>query len=424
LNFELFSPTFIPLLFLKENISVAWDSIKANRLRAIITMLIISIGITALVGILSAIDAIKNGINNNFTSMGANTFTIRNAETAIRVGRKGRKAKQFQPITYNQAQRFRSEFNYPVLVSVSTLASWSSRIKYMNRKTNPNIQVFGSDENYILTAGYELAKGRNFTPAEVQGSGHVVLLGKEIAATLFPKNEEALDKTIKIGAAQYKVIGVLKSKGNSAGFGGDKLVIIPVTNARQYFGRPDMAFTINILTKNTFLLDILLYEAKGLFRKIRKIGTTGEEDFDVVKSDSLATLLIDNLKKVTAGATIIGLITLLGAAIGLMNIMLVSVTERTREIGVRKALGATQQIIKMQFLIESVVICVMGGLIGILFGIIIGNFISFALNVGFFIPWFWIITGVIICIVVGLLSGYIPAKRASKLDPIESLRFE
>jgi putative ABC transport system permease protein len=412
------------LIFLKENISIAWDSIKANRLRAIITMLIISIGITALVGILSAIDAIKNGINNNFTSMGANTFTIRNAETNIKVGRNGKKSRVFQPITYKEAMRFRNDFNYQVITSLSTLASWNSRIKFGNKKTNPNIQVFGSDENYISTAGYELDKGRNFNVNEVISGAHMVIIGKEIETTLFDRKQDCIDKTIKIGATRYKIIGVLKSKGNSSGFGGDKLCIIPITNARQYFGKPDMAFTINILTKNSFLLDILLNEARGVFRKIRKIAITGDENFDIVKSDSLATLLIGNLKKVTAGATIIGLITLLGAAIGLMNIMLVSVTERTREIGVRKALGATIKIIKYQFLIESVVICVMGGLIGILFGIIIGNLISFALNTGFFIPWFWIITGVIICIVVGLLSGYIPAKRASELDPIDSLRFE
>jgi putative ABC transport system permease protein len=412
------------LLFLRENISIAWDSIKANRLRAIITMLIISIGITALVGILSAIDAIKSGINSNFTEMGANTFSIRNAETNIRVGRKGRKARSFAPITYKQAQRFRSEFSYDVITSISTQASWNARVRYAGKKTNPNIQVYGSDENYITTAGYELDKGRNFNSSEVTGGAHMVILGREVANTIFEKKEDPIDKLIKVGAMRYRVIGVLKSKGNSSGFGGDKLVIIPIVTARQYFGRPDMAFTINVLSRNSFLLDMILYEAKGLFRKIRNLAITEDEDFEVVKSDSLATMLIDNLKKVTAGATIIGFITLLGAAIGLMNIMLVSVTERTREIGVRKALGATQQMIKMQFLIESVVICILGGLIGIVLGIIIGNVISFAMNVGFFIPWFWIISGVVICIVVGLLSGFIPARRASRLDPIESLRFE
>ncbi len=414
---------FNVLIYVKENISIALDSIKANRLRALITMLIIAIGITALVGILSAIDAIKNGINNNFTSMGANTFTIRNADINIRVGRKGRKAKTFDNIKFKEALRFKNEFNFPVITSVSTMASMASRIKYGNKKTNPNIQVFGSDENYILTAGYDLEQGRNFNAYEVNSGASIVIIGKDIEKALFD-NQSAIDKLIKIGPARYKVVGVLKSKGNSAGFGGDKLCIIPLTNARQYFGGQDMSFTINVLTKSSSMLDNILNEAKATFRRIRKIPTTGVDNFDIVKSDNLASLLIGNLKTVTLGATIIGLITLLGAAIGLMNIMLVSVTERTREIGVRKALGATKQAIKYQFLIESTVICVMGGLIGILFGIIIGNVISFALNTGFFIPWFWIITGVIICIAVGLISGYLPAKRASELDPIDSLRFE
>lgn len=410
--------------FLKENISIAVDSIKANRLRAVITMLIISIGIMALVGILSAIDAIKNGINNNFTSMGANTFTIRNSDVSIRVGRKGKKAKSYESISYKEALRFKKEFIYPAFTSVSTMASFSSRLKFENKKTNPNIQVFGSDENYLTTAGYELEKGRNFTASEIEGSTHIAIIGKDVEIALFGIKGTALNKFIKIGAGRYKVIGVLKSKGNSSGFGGDKISIIPLNTARQYFGKPGMRFTINVLTKNAELLNILQQEARGLFRKIRKIPASGHDNFDIVRSDNLASMLIGNLQKVTMGATIIGLITLLGAAIGLMNIMLVSVTERTREIGIRKAMGATQSIIKNQFLIESVVICVMGGLIGIVLGIIIGNVISLALDTGFFIPWFWIITGVIICIVVGLLSGYLPAKRASQLDPIESLRFE
>jgi putative ABC transport system permease protein len=410
--------------FLKENIAIAGESIKNNKLRAVITMLIISIGIMALVGILSAIDAIKNGINNNFTSMGANTFTIRNADVNIRVGRRGKKAKAYQNITFKEATRFKKEFNYPALTSVSTLANMAARVKFENKKTNPNIQIFGSDENYILTAGYDLDKGRNFNLAEINTGGHLAIIGKDIETALFAENENCIDKFVKIGAGHYKIIGVLKAKGNSAGFGGDKIAIIPLTTARQYFGSNDMSFTINVLTKDATMVDIILNEAKGLFKKIRKISFGEKDDFEIIKSDSLASILIKDLAVVSLGATIIGLITLLGAAIGLMNIMLVSVTERTREIGIRKAMGATQQIIKNQFLIESVVICVSGGLIGILFGIIIGNVISFALSTGFFVPWFWIFAGVVICVVVGLLSGYIPAKRASQLDPIESLRFE
>jgi putative ABC transport system permease protein len=408
----------------KENTKIALDAIKSNKLRAIITMLIIAIGITALVGILSAIDAIKSSINSNFTSMGANTFTIRNREMNVRIGRSGKKPKVFRSISYKEAMRFKEEFGFPVVTSVSTMASWNARLKFGSTKTNPNIQVFGTDENYLETSGYELSKGRNFTGQEILSGNNLVILGSEIAFTLFPKGVDPVDKTISIGGAKYKVIGILKTKGNSMGFGGDKICLIPLLNARQYFGRPDMNFTINVISKYPHLMEIAIGEATGLFRKIRHVNVKEEDDFEIIKSDSLATMLIDNLQKVTLGATLIGIITLLGAAIGLMNIMLVSVTERTREIGIRKALGATQEAIKNQFLIESVVICVMGGIIGIILGIIIGNVIGLSLETGFFIPWFWIITGVIICIVVGLISGFLPAKRASRLDPIESLRFE
>jgi putative ABC transport system permease protein len=410
-------------LNLQDNINVAVDSIKSNKLRAIITMLIIAIGIMALVGIFTAIDAIKNGINSNFTNMGANTFTIRNGDYGVRVGKRGRKAKRFESISYKEAMRFKQQFDMPSLTSISTLASMSSRLKYDKQKTNPNIQVFGTDENYLATGGYELGQGRNFTASEANSGRNLVIIGKDIEALLFPKSK-GLDKIISIGALKYRVIGVLKPKGSSAAFGGDKVCIVTLTNARQYFGSQKMDYTINVMVTHISKLEIVLEEARGLFRKIRQVSAVEDDDFSITKSDSLATMLIDDLNKVTMGATIIGIITLLGAAIGLMNILLVTVTERTREIGIRKALGATQQTIKNQFLIESIVICVLGGSIGILLGIIIGNLISMALDTGFFIPWFWMISGYVICVTVGLVSGYIPAKRASQLDPIESLRFE
>ncbi|MBL7917436.1 MAG: ABC transporter permease [Bacteroidia bacterium] len=411
-------------LHLGENIKISIDSIKSNKLRAIITMLIISIGITALVGIFSAIDAIKNSINSNFSSMGANTFTIRNSDIGVRIGRQGRKAKKHQAITYKEALKFKEKFDLPCLASVSTFATMTARLKYENNKTNPNIQVLGSDENYLQTAGYELEKGRNFSPQEVLSGKNFILIGKDIEALLFPNKTKAIDKIISVGALKYKVIGVLKSKGNSAGFGGDKICIIPLTNARQYFSSKKMSFTINVLVSNNAQLELFLNEARGLFRQIRGQTVFEEDDFEIIKSDSLAAMLIDNISKVTAGATVIGIITLLGAAIGLMNILLVTVTERTREIGLRKAVGATPQTIRNQFLIESVVICVIGGSLGILLGIVIGNLISMALDTGFFVPWFWMMSGYGICILVGLISGYIPANRAAKLHPIESLRFE
>ncbi len=411
-------------LLIRENINISLSSIRGQFLRAFLTMLIIAFGIMALVGILTAIEAVKSSINSNFTSMGANTFTIRNREMSIRIGKRGKRPKKFRSITYSEAIDFTKKYSFPATPSVSTMASGQATVKYKSKKSNPNIQVFGGDENYLTTGGYELEKGRNFSLQDIQYGNNVVLIGKNIASSLFTVKEDPLDKTINIGSGKYRVIGLLKEKGSSMGFGGDKVCIIPLDNARVYFSRPNMTFTINVLVNNQQLMELAINEAIGVFRIIRNVNLADDENFEIVKSDSLANILIDNIQKVTYGATAIGIITLLGAAIGLMNIMLVSVTERTKEIGTRKAIGASAKTIRNQFLVEAIVICQLGGLLGIILGILIGNIISYFMNIGFIVPWLWIFTGIAICFVVGLVSGLYPAIKASRLDPIEALRFE
>lgn len=404
-----------------ENIKIALQSIRTNLLRTVLTIFIIAIGIAALVGIQTAIESIKSSISENFTSMGANTFNIRNKSSNVRIGKSGVKPKRYASISYAEAMRFKNEF--PVTTSISSWASSTASITYKSKKSDPNINVTGTDENYILTAGYKLSEGRNFTASEVKEGKHLALIGEEVKNNIFD-NSSPLGKLISIGGNKYRVIGVLAAKGSSMSFGGDKSCLIPLTNARQYFGYPGQSFTISVLSEKSEMLNSTIGQAIAKMRVVRKLKPIEEDNFDIIRSDNLTQIMFENIKYVTIAALVIGIITLFGSAIGLMNIMLVSVTERTKEIGTRKALGATSKIIRWQFLIEAIVICQLGGIIGIVLGILIGNITSIVIGSSFITPWVWILSGVALCIVVGLISGFFPAAKAAKLDPIEALRYE
>lgn len=412
-------PTSKNVSLLVQNVQIALTSIKSQLLRAILTMLIIAIGITALVGILTAIDAIKSSISSEFTSMGANTFSIIKKWNS----EEGDENKVFAPIGIREAESFTQQFNFPSTHSISAQVTFNATVKHGSEKTNPNVQVTGCDENYLLTSGYQIAEGRNITRNDVLANARVAVIGKEIARNLF-KTSSPLDKVISIGGGKYKVIGVLKEKGNASGFGGDRICLVPLPVARQQFPSDDRSFTLSVLVQKTADMTPAISEATGLFRKIRKDPLGEENSFRIRRSDNLAQTLIENLSYVTMAATVIGLITLLGAAIGLMNIMLVSVTERTKEIGTRKAIGAKQSTIRAQFLIEAIVICQLGGFVGIILGIAIGNGTAALIGSSFIIPWAWILLGVTLCFVTGVVAGFYPANKASRLDPVEALRYE
>ena len=409
---------------IKENLRISLVSIRSHLLRTILTVLIIAFGIMALVGILTAIDAVKASLSENFAMMGSNTFNIQNRDIRVHIGGNRNRPKANRIIDYSEALTFKDQYDFPAMASIFTYGTGIATLKYSSEKTNPNIQVMGCDENYIATAGLEMEEGRTFTSNEVHYGNHVAIIGSEIASKLFKKNEEPLGKIISVGAGKYRIIGVLKERGSSIGFSGDRSCLVPVGNVRQYFSRPDMNFRISVMVNDQQVMEAAVGEAIGVMRKVREDLLGDDDSFAVIKSDNVANMLIGLTSKLQIGATIIGLITLLGAAIGLMNIMLVSVTERTREIGIRKAVGARQKTIRNQFLAEAIVIAQFGGLLGIIAGMMIGNVVSMITGSAFIIPWIWIGLGVVVCFVVALLSGIIPANKAAKLDPIDSLRWE
>ena len=413
------------LMPFSEILSMAFQNIRANMLRAILTLLIIAFGIMALVGILTAIDAIAYSLNDNLSGLGANSFSIERKWSEVRSNQRGRRQKAGDPIRYKQAMEFKERFSFPGRVSISLWATNLASVKYGEEKTNPNVAFVGVDENYFGVKGLDLELGRNFSAGEIADGQARAVVGKEVVKKLFKgKPEKALDQIIMVGNNRYRIIGVLKSKGASMGNSEDRAVYAPLVSVKSIYGKEDTNYDLLIAVNQAMDMDAAQSDATGLFRVIRGLRPGEEDDFKIFASDSIAAILKENTTNLRLATIAIGLMTLLGAAIGLMNIMLVSVTERTREIGIYKALGATRRSILTQFLAEAIVICQIGGIVGIVLGILVGNIVTPLLGGSFLIPWAWMLLGFALCMVVGIVSGFYPALKAARLDPIEALRYE
>lgn len=412
------------MLFSLTHISEALGSIKANPLRATLTALIIGIGITALVGILTSIEGIKSSVYDGMEDLGANSFDI-SAFKKSQKRRHGMEGKRFKVINYNDALRFKKLMEGKARVATYCRVSWNTEVKYERLKSNPNITVFGGDEDAFYAKGLDLVEGRSFSSVELEFARPVCVIGPELAETLF-LNESPINKVVLAFGQPFKIVGLLKKTGSVAnGSGADRSFVVPLKLAEQLGAGKEMSYEITAIVADPMQLSGVMDEARGVMRMVRHDQPNADDSFEIAQSASLASSVEEVTDSLRIAGFGIGLITLLGASIGLMNIMLVSVTERTHEIGVRKALGATPLLIRFQFLTEAVIICLMGGILGIILGIAAGNAVSVFLSNGrFIIPWVWIGMGLGLCITVGVASGLYPAIKASRLDPVEALRFE
>lgn len=408
------------------NILLAYRAIRTNRLRSMLTISIIGLGIMALVGILTAIEVMKAGIYENFSFMGANTFSL-SSEIMKRSRSDGGMSISFtqgKEFLYDEALAFQQRYAFPAQVSVSGSLSGVARLSYGSRKTNPNISSLGIDAQYLSLIEANIAHGREFSAQEFYDGPLVCLLGDGVARALFPQDPSlALGEWVNMGDQRLRVVGVVESRGGSLMGNLDNMVYLPIATARM-LSRSSLKYSVSVKVEEVGLVDLAAEEAEGLFRVIRNIPPGTESDFSVRRNDSIAEILVDSIKFVGYAALVIGIITLLGSVIGLMNIMLVSVAERTREIGVSKALGARSSSIQQQFLIESLLISLMGGGLGIILGILVGNLFGTIFDTGIILPWLWMAVGIGLCSSVGIISGIYPALKAARLNPIVALRYE
>jgi putative ABC transport system permease protein len=406
-----------------EIVKLSVDTIRGNKLRAILTLAGITIGVFSIIAIMTLLNALQAGIEGGLSQLGSNTFQVQKFP-AMNFGGPGQRMKyRNRPdITYELGLRLIEKATMPKYIS---LEDWKGAkiFKYGKEATNANMQLGGVNMDFLPCNDYTVKDGRFFTAGELNSASNVAVIGLEVVDKLFPK-ETPLGKKILLDNHEFTVIGVLEPKGESFGQSRDNLALVPITRTQQIYGKENESINIAIQAPSKLLYDETVEQVVSILRVLRKVKPGEDNSFEIYSNESLINSVNSFTQYFKYGAGFISFIALLAAGIGIMNIMLVSVTERTKEIGIRKAIGATNSNILYQFLTEAIILCQIGGIAGIVLGVVAGNLLATYLSTPVILPYDWIIIGIVVCTIVGVVFGVYPAYKAAKLNPIDALRYE
>jgi putative ABC transport system permease protein len=407
----------------RESFLMAMNALTAHKLRSALTLLGVLIGVFSIIVVMTAIRAMQSNVAHQLSSLGSQTFMISKWPGTYFGVSSGDYEKYWRrkDITMEQGKRLLEKTTLPVNIGLET-RFWSGEITTHYKSSAPNVRLYGETPGSLVAHNWNLAEGRPLLDADVDSARNVCVLAAGLATTIFPNSSPVGDE-IKIDGINYAVVGVLEKQGSSLGGDEDNFAVIPLTTGLNRYGR-QRSLRILVEARDEASYQDTLEEARGAMRAIRKVPPNQDDDFEIASNDSMIAQFDSFTRDVRIGAGLISSIALLAAGVGIMNIMLVSVTERTREIGVRRAIGAKKRNIMVQFIIEAIVLCEVGGVAGVIFGILGGDGMAALLKLPPVIPFDWVVIGLVTCSIVGVIFGTYPAYKAANLDPIESLRYE
>jgi putative ABC transport system permease protein len=408
----------------KESLLMALAAIRSSKLRSILTMLGIVVGIFSIISVMTALSVLQNSIEQGMTQLGANTFQVQKFSMDFNTTpEQRRKMRNRKNITFEQANQVHEKATLAASVGIEG-SEWGKIVFWSGKKTNPNVNMYGETIEGQETNDWTVAAGRGLTSQDLDMARSVIVLGSAVAEKLFPPYVDPVGETVRVDDGVYQVIGVYSKKGTSLGGNQDNFAVTPLTTYFQRYGRSGQSLHIMVKARNKEVMEDAIEQVRGILRTARKVSPGSEDDFSYFSNDSLVKQFNDFTLYLRMGVLLVSCVALLAAGIGIMNIMLVSVTERTREIGIRKSVGAQRSDILSQFMIEAVILCEIGGAVGVLAGIAGGNVVSILTNSPAVIPWDWVVIGLVSCSIVGFVFGVYPAWKAANLDPIDALRYE